>query len=88
MVGYSLWGCKRVGNNLGTKQQHKIYRYRHFLLFHSGSTHCGHIGAQANSAAIISPIVLPKVEQPCDVALPKTVKGYSSEVINVCNSCS
>ena len=29
----------------------------------------------------------PKAKQPCDVVLPKTVKGYSSEVINICASC-
>ena len=24
LVGYSPWGCKRVGHNLATKQQHNI----------------------------------------------------------------
>ena len=25
LVGYSPWGCKRVGHNLATKQQHNIH---------------------------------------------------------------
>lgn len=78
-----FWGlCAR---NWG---QRPIYIY--FVLFHSDSPHCSHIGAEANSAAIISPtqpIVLPRVKQLQNVVLP-AIKSYSSEVTNVHNSCS
>lgn len=52
--------------------------------------HCSHTGTQANGTATISPtfpVVLPEVKQLGDVALP-AIKGYSSEVTNVYNSCS
>ena len=38
LVGYSLWDCKRVGQNVATKQEQQTFPQKHYRLEVNGTT--------------------------------------------------